>query len=280
MKKSTMFKWPTIFMKEKLLNQNVGKVLRYFYYLADVNKSEFINVRLSVIAKNTGIKNLDESYISKLINKLIAYGFIKKYHRYHYITGKYISSVYEIINYESLINNSYVLVPTDIFNWGLTSQEDAAFIYYLSHCKEETYKSLAQIKDATKLSKTTIIKATKVLVEKGLLACHQYRKKDGSFGHNHYYIISKIAKNIGEKNAECFKRYVQNLKIVSSAGLQIIKKMIIGKAKIPSYIAAPVPNVSEKEKITWWQKTKTIISQGLQRVKRGVLRFFEWGLST
>lgn len=162
---------------------------------------------------------------------------MRKIKSYNPITFLYNCFEYQLVHFNTT-GISYVLVPTSVFEGNITSQQLALYLY-LSKCsfKGEAYPKLEKIREDAGLSKSTIVKGTKVLKEQGYLTSSRYEKLDGHFGHNHYFIMRVIIRAIGEKSAYALKAFIEKFQVITTDILQYIKAVIAGK------VEAPIPEV-------------------------------------
>jgi DNA-binding transcriptional ArsR family regulator len=197
------------------------------YMLIASSKSKQATVRLSVIAHKCRIN--DKSYASKIVDDLVEQGFLTKTLRYNQFTGLQLASTYQIKNYRT-IKDDYFILPSNIFKYRLPSKCLALTAYlFAKGFTGETYPSLFDISRDTGMSKTTILKHISLLQELGIIIKRGYRKLDGSFGHNRYFIIFILAKRAGNEFVENLRAFIAGCPVLNVSSLRTIKAAISGR---------------------------------------------------
>lgn len=100
----------------------------------------------------------------------------------------------------------YFLFPAEYLSADLPGYalELLLTLYMFSFQDSFCIPSFTQISQASRLSSASIVKGYKVLEEKGIIVKENYKRKDGSKGHNRYFLVKKIERIAGEERTDRF----------------------------------------------------------------------------
>lgn len=160
----------------------------YIYFLGLKNKTN-VYIKLSTIAKALNYSTL--SAVSGLISKLEARGLLQI--KANYIDGNRVTNSYSIT--ELPLKKGYFNICRKKYKEVINrcSKSTTAIFLYLNKLKdkeEKCFPSLTQIQRIFNCSRSTVMKAIKDLYFIFNLKVFNQIKKDGSKGHNMYFLTS------------------------------------------------------------------------------------------
>lgn len=221
MRNKDLFKMPNSVFKYNLSGTEL-LVLSVMYSLrssAIYKGKKYIKISQKSIS---AIAGLSGKSVSKIIDKLVRYGFITEIRRYFVDEHKLGTYHYTI----PVVKGKYFFVSRRIFKKKLSS---AQFRMYLFFCKcadsstRQFWNSYNDISLQLNLHRSSVIKTISELIKMGVISRFRIIKKDGSYADNYYQVNTIIInKPRIHKKRRCsfhpgifLKRFVINTQIKS-----------------------------------------------------------------
>ena len=200
----------------------------YLTYLCTVQKSDTVQVKQETIRRHIGAAFLPT--VNKTIHKLQDLKLISIENNFNSLTGYYMRSSYKIKNFNPQSN--YFLLPADYVTLDMPpmAYQLMLTLYMLSFNDSYSFPSYTEITKITGMSSASISKSIRILEEKGIIKKENYIKRDGSKGHNRYFIIKKIQRIMQSDKAVKLLQWIREQKQVCFEVWQIIKEVIRGNA--------------------------------------------------
>lgn len=205
-------------------------VYLYLLYLCTVQRSNCIKVKQETIRNHTGVK------FNETVNIIMHYlqdnGYVKLKNNYNPITGRQICNTITVCNFDP--QNNYFLLPSEYLFIDLPpiATELLLALYMFSFQDPLCFPSFKQISKAAKIGTTSIVNAYTILEEKGIIRKENYKRKDGSKGHNRYFLIKKIERIVGSEKTGKFLAWIRKQKEIYFELWQIIKEVLMGNIGI------------------------------------------------
>lgn len=201
-----------------------------------MQKSDTVKVKQETIRQHIGAAFLPT--VNKAMHKLQELSLISMENNYNPVSGHYTRSSYRIIDFNP--QKDYFLLPTE---YSAVDMPPMAYqlmltLYMLSFNDSYSFPSYTEITKITGMSSASISKSIGILEEKGIIKKENYIKKDGSKGHNRYFIIKKIQRIIQSDKAVKLLQWIRSQKQICFEVWQIIKEVIRGNALILNEICA------------------------------------------
>ena len=215
----------------------------YLTYLCTVQKSDTVQVKQETIRRNIGAAFLPT--VNKTIHKLQDLKLISIENNFNLLTGYYMSSSYKVKNFNPQID--YFLLPADYATLDMPpmAYQLMLTLYMLSFNDSYSFPSYTEITKITGMSSASISKSIKILEEKGIIKKENYIKRDGSKGHNRYFIIKKIQRIMQSDKAVKLLQWIKEQKQVCFEVWQIIKEVIRGNVLLLDEICTLTDNDDE-----------------------------------
>lgn len=200
----------------------------YLTYLCTVQKSDTVQVKQETIRRHIGAAFLPT--VNKTIHKLQDLKLISIENNFNPLTGYYMRSSYKVKDFNP--QRDYFLLPADYVTLDMSpmAYQLMLTLYMLSFNDSYSFPSYTEITKITGMSSASISKSIRILEEKGIIKKENYIKKDGSKGHNRYFIIKKIQRIMQSDKAAKLLQWIREQKQVCFEVWQIIKEVIRGNA--------------------------------------------------
>ncbi len=200
----------------------------YLTYLCTVQKSDTVQVKQETIRRHIGAAFLPT--VNKTIHKLQDLKLISIENNFNPLTGYYMRSSYKVKDFNP--QRDYFLLPADYVTLDMSpmAYQLMLTLYMLSFNDSYSFPSYTEITKITGMSSASISKSIRILEEKGIIKKENYIKKDGSKGHNRYFIINKIQRIMQSDKAAKLLQWIREQKQVCFEVWQIIKEVIRGNA--------------------------------------------------
>ncbi len=215
----------------------------YLTYICTVQKTDTVQVKQETIRRHIGAAFLPT--VNKTIHKLQDLTLISIENNYNPLTGHYMRSSYKVNNFNP--QKDYFLLPAE---YATVDMPPMAYqlmltLYMLSFKDSYSFPSYTEITEITGMSSASISKSIRILEEKGIIKKENYIKKDGSKGHNRYFIIKKIQRILQSDKATKLLKWIREQRRVYFEVWQIIKEVIRGNALLLEEICALTDNDDE-----------------------------------
>lgn len=206
---------------------NANKTYLRLLWLANVKGSDSVIVKLDTLARETKLNTIN---VFDHIVKLEKAGLVEKKARRGTFTGLKIACEYVIKRVEG---EQYFLFPDEYANLEVAGSGVLLLmaLYMFSYNSPHCYPSITQLNVATRMSRGTITKYTRVLEDMGVITKQNYIKRGGDFGHNRYFLSLPIEKIMGTQLAESLRRSMRRAKSVTFETWHLICDVIAGKAQ-------------------------------------------------
>ncbi len=216
------------------------KAYLYLTYLCTVQKCGTVKVKQETIRQNIGAAFL--STVNKVLHKLQSLELIFFENNFNMLTGCYMCNSYKVNNFNP--QKDYFLLPADYATIDMPpmAYQLMLTLYMYSFNDAYSFPSYSEITKITGMSSASISKSIGILEEKGIIRKENYIKKDGSKGHNRYFIIKKIQRIMKSDKAEKLLQWIRQQKKVCFEVWQIIKEVIRGNALILDEICGLTDN--------------------------------------
>lgn len=211
-------------------------VYLYLLYLCTVQQSGSVKVRQETIAQKLGI-SFKES-VNVTLHYLQANGYITMEHNLSPVTGRQTCNTITVCNFDP--QNNYFLLPSEYIFVEMPSvaMDLLLTLYMFAFNDPFCFPSFKQISNTAKMGTSSIVKAYTVLEEKGIIKKENYLKKDGSKGHNRYFLIKKIERIVGAEKTDKLLAWIRKQKEICFELWQIIKEILMGNMFILNEICA------------------------------------------
>ena len=198
----------------------------YLTYLCTVQKSDTVQVKQETIRRHIGAAFL--STVNKTLHKLQDLKLISIENNFNPLTGYYMRSSYKVKDFNP--QRDYFLLPADYVSLDMPpmAYQLMLTLFMLSFNDSYSFPSYTEITKITGMSSASISKSIRILEEKGIIKKENYIKKDGSKGHNRYFIIKKIQRIMQSDKAVKLLQWIREQKQVCFEVWQIIKEVIRG----------------------------------------------------
>ena len=215
----------------------------YITYICTVQKSDTVKVRQETIRQNIGAAF--RVAVNQTVHKLQDMKLISITNNYNSETGCYMCSSYKVNNFNP--QKDYFLLPAE---YATVDMPPIAYqlmltLYMYSFNDSYSFPSYSEISKVTGMSSASISKSIKILEEKGIIKKENYIKKDGSKGHNRYFIVKKIQRIMQSDKAQKLLQWISKQKQVCFEVWQIIKEVIRGNASLLDEICSLTDNYDE-----------------------------------
>lgn len=215
----------------------------YITYLCTVQKSDTVKVKQETIRQNIGAAF--RVAVNQTMHKLQDMKLISITNNYNSETGCYMCSSYKVNNFNP--QKDYFLLPAE---YATVDMPPIAYqlmltLYMYSFNDSYSFPSYSEISKVTGMSSASISKSIKILEEKGIIKKENYIKKDGSKGHNRYFIVKKIQRIMQSDKAQKLLQWIRRQKQVCFEVWQIIKEVIRGNASLLDEICSLTDNDDE-----------------------------------
>ncbi len=168
---------------------SASSLMIYTGILSYANRLGYAYVKSETLARLTG---LSTKTVLRATAQLEDCGLIAITRR-HGMGGRRSYNGYTI----APVTGSFTLIPSEIFRCGLSKSAFCAYLYLRKCAGKNTkaFPSLSNMAENLGITIKTILSAVAELVSSNLLGKNHCRRKDGSYGHNQYYLKS-LAKAI------------------------------------------------------------------------------------
>ncbi len=232
---TTFIKIPNSIIGE--LKGNNCLVYLYIIYLCTVKKTACVKVKQDTVAQRLGIGG--QATVSRTMHRLQNQGYVKLQNN----CGKHVKNTcctITLLNFDP--QSDYFLLPAEYIFLGMPccAVELMLTLYMFSFADSYCFPSYTEISKISKLSFTSIAKGCAILEENGIIKKENYFKKDGSKGHNRYFIIKKTERLIGADKAEKLMAWIKKQKGIFFFVWQIIKEVLRGNAAVLGEICAQI----------------------------------------
>lgn len=221
----------------KIPNSIVGNLKKhrctiylYLLYLCTVQQSDSVKVRQETIAQKLGI-SFKES-VNVTLRYLQTNGYITMEHNISSVTGRQTCNTITVCSFDP--QSDYFLLPSEFIFVEMPSvaTELLLTLYMFAFNDPFCFPSFTQISKTAKIGASSIVKAYTVLEEKGIIKKENYMKKDGSKGHNRYFLIKKIERIVGSEKTNKLLNWIRKQKTIFFELWQIIKEVLMGNTSI------------------------------------------------
>ena len=211
-------------------------VYLYLLYLCTVQHSCRVKVKYQTIKNNTEVKHIET--VCNIAHRLQKQSYLKIKNNHNPITGYQTCNTITVLDYDPQQN--YFLFPSEYLFADLPSYalELLLTLYMFSFQDSFSIPSFTQISRVSRLSPASIVKGYRILEEKGIIVKENYNRRDGSKGHNRYFLIKKIERFVGEERAVHFLAWIKRQKQICYELWQIIKEVLMGNTHILEEICA------------------------------------------
>lgn len=215
----------------------------YLTYLCTVQKSDTVQVKQETIRRHIGAAFLPT--VNKTMHKLQDLKLISIENNFNPLTGYYMRSSYKVKDFNP--QRDYFLLPADYVTLDMPpmAYQLMLTLYMLSFNDSYSFPSYTEITKITGMSSASISKSIRILEEKGIIKKENYIKRDGSKGHNRYFIIKKIQRIMQSDKAVKLLQWIREQKQVCFEVWQIIKEVIRGNTSLLDEICALADNGDE-----------------------------------
>ncbi len=215
----------------------------YLTYLCTVQQSDTVKVKQETIRQHIGAAFLPA--VNRVMHKLEELKLISITNNFNSETGCYMCSSYKVNNFNP--QKDYFLLPAE---YATVDMPPVAYqlmltLYMYSFNDSYSFPSYSEIKKITGMSSASISKSIRILEEKGIIKKENYIKKDGSKGHNRYFIVKKLQRIMQSDKAEKLLQWIRRQKQVCFEIWQIIKEVIRGNALLLEEICTLADNDGE-----------------------------------
>lgn len=212
----------------------------YLTYLCTIQKSDTVKVKQETIRQNIGASFI--TAVNQTVHKLQKMKLISIINNFNSETGSYICSSYKVNEFNP--QKDYFLLPADyaVIDMPPIAYQLMLTLYMYSFGDPYSFPSYTEISGITGMSSASISKAIKILEEKGIVKKENYIKKDGSKGHNRYFLIKKLQRIIHSDKAAKLIDWIGKQKQVCFEVWQIIKETIRGNAPLLDEICSLTDN--------------------------------------
>ncbi len=181
----------------------------YLLYLCAIQKTNSVKVSLETCRKRIGA-----AFIPNVCNQmhyLQRKGYVTIENNYNLYGMQKCNTI--TVNYADL-QKDYFLLPSDHMFIGLRPAHFELLLTLYMFSFNDTYAipSYNDIRKVSRLGPTTILQGYRVLEEKGIIKKENYDRRDGSNGHNRYFLITKIQRIIGKDTADKFVYWLSKRK--------------------------------------------------------------------
>lgn len=201
----------------------------YLLYLCTVQKTNRIKVKLETCRRHIGASFT--TAVCRQMHALEKAGYVKIENNYDNF-GLQTCNTVTVHNFDP--KKDYFLIPSDHISLQIppSAFELMLTLYMFSYQDSFCFPSLTQIRKASHLGRSTIVQGCRILEEKGIIIKENYMRRDGSYGHNRYFFMSKLERLAGEDKAVKFITWIRKQKKVCFELWQIIKEVLTGNTAI------------------------------------------------
>ena len=198
----------------------------YITYLCTIQQSDTVKVKQETIRQNIGAAFIPT--VHKAMHKLQDLNRISITNNFNSETNFYTCSSYKINNFNP--QKDYFLLPAEYVTVDMPpmAYQLMLTLYMYSFNDAYSFPSYTEITKITGMSSASISKSIRILEEKGIIKKENYIKKDGSKGHNRYFIIKSIQRIMQSDKAVKLLQWIREQKQVGFEVWQIIKEVIRG----------------------------------------------------
>lgn len=251
----------------------------YLLYLCTVRKTNRVTVKLETCRRHIGAAFT--TAVCKQMHALEKAGYVKIENNYSTF-GLQTCNTVTVNNFNP--QKDYFLLPAEHISLKMlpSAFELMLALYMFAFQDPFCYPSFQQIKKVCRLGGSSIVQGYKLLEEKGVIAKENYLRRDGSKGHNRYFLIRRIEKLVGEDKAVRFLAWIRRQKEICYEAWQLIKEVLSGNIGILDEICAE----AEREDVTYFYECRDFHSGNIEDAmdhssnvgvkcngKRGVLGF-------
>lgn len=254
----------------KIPNSIVGNLKKhrctiylYLLYLCTVQQSASVRVKQETIAQKLGI-SFQES-VNVTLRYLQSNGYITMEHNFNPVTGRQACNTITVCNFDP--QNNYFLLPSEYIFVEMPSvaTELLLTLYMFAFNDPFCFPSFTQISKTAKMGASSIVKAYTVLEEKGIIKKENYIKKDGSKGHNRYFLAKKIERIVGAEKTEKLLAWIRKQKSIFFELWQIIKEILTGNTSILNEICAQLDCGGARDERSYFELGDTPDNVSLER---------------
>lgn len=212
----------------------------YLTYLCTIQQSDTVKVYQETIRQNIGAAFL--ATVNRTMHKLQDLSLISIENSYNSVTGHYRCSAYKVNDFNP--QKDYFLLPADyaVIDMPPMAYQLMLTLYMLSFNDSYSFPSYTEIIRITGMSSASISKSIGILEEKGIIKKENYIKRDGSKGHNRYFLIKKIQCIMKSEKAGKLLQWVRAQKQVYFEVWQIVKEVIRGNVLLLDEICSLTDN--------------------------------------